>query len=97
MTGPIIDPIQRFASYCEAIAQEPLAFEPRSSFLYGINQAILGRLVEVLSGLSFQDYLTQTLFEPLEMVDTVCDGCGKEIRFQPLWINSEHLKGYTYS
>ena len=84
-------------SYCEAIALEPLAFEPGSSFLYGINQAILGRLVEVLSGLSFQDYLTQTLFEPLEMVDTsfVMDA-DKRSRFQPLWINSEHLKGYTY-
>ena len=46
---------------------------------------------------SFQDYLTQTLFEPLEMVDTsfVMDA-EKRSRFQPLWINSEHLKGYTY-
>lgn len=84
-------------SYCEAIVQEPLAFEPGSSFLYGINQAILGRLVEVFSGLSFQDYLNKTLFEPLEMVDTsfVMDA-EKRSRFQPLWINSEHLKGYTY-
>jgi len=84
-------------SYCEAIAKEPLEFEPGSQFLYGVNQAILGRLVEVLSGVPFQDYLAKTLFEPLRMVDTsfVMDE-AKRARFQPLWINSEHLKGYTY-
>lgn len=79
------------------IAQEPLEFEPGTQFLYGVNQAILGRLVEVLSGMNFQDYLAQTLFEPLQMTDTsfVMDQ-AKRARFQPLWINSENLKGYTY-
>ena len=84
-------------SYCEEIAKEPLEFEPGSQFLYGVNQAILGRLVEVLSGVPFQTYLSSTLFEPLRMVDTsfVMDEAKRE-RFQPLWINSEHLKGYTF-
>lgn len=84
-------------SYCEAIAKEPLQFEPGSDYLYGINQAILGRLVEIFSGLSFHDYLKQTLFEPLNMIDTsfVMDS-DKRARFQPLWINSENLKGYTF-
>ncbi len=83
-------------SFCDAIAKEPLEFEPGSKFLYGVNQAILGRLVEVLSGMSFQDYLTKTLFEPMRMVDTsfVMD-VAKRARFQPLWINSGNLKGYT--
>ncbi len=84
-------------SFCEEIAKEPLEFEPGTKFLYGVNQAILGRLVEVLSGMPFQDYLAKTLFTPLRMVDTsfVMDE-AKRARFQPLWINSEHLKGYTY-
>jgi len=84
-------------SFCDAIAKEPLEFEPGSQFLYGVNQAILGRLVEVLSGMNFQEYLTKTVFEPLRMVDTsfVMDE-AKRARFQPLWINSDNLKGYTY-
>ena len=47
-------------SYCEActgaIGLRTLAHD----FMYGLNQAILGVLFEVLSGLSFQEYLTQT-------------------------------------
>ena len=84
-------------SYCEAIAKEPLEFEPGTEFLYGINQAILGRLVEFFSGMPFQAYLDKTLFEPLGMTDTsfVMDE-AKRARFQPLWINSKNLKGYTF-
>ena len=83
--------------YCEAVAQEPLAFEPGSDFMYGLNQAILGRLIEVMTGLPLEDYLSQNLFGPLNMVDTsfVMDE-QKRARFQPLWINSENLKGYTF-
>ena len=54
--------------------------------MYGLNQAILGRLIEVMTGL-LEDYLSQNPFGPLNMVDTSCDGRTKEPRFQPLWIN----------
>ena len=65
--------------------------------MYGFNQAILGRLVEVMTGFPLEEYLSEYLFAPLDMVDTsfVMDE-QKRSRFQPLWINSEHLKGYTY-
>ncbi|MDB4810156.1 beta-lactamase family protein [bacterium] len=84
-------------SFCELIAKEPLHFEPGSEFIYGVNQAILGRLVEVLSGMPFEKYLSEAIFEPLKMTDTsfVMDE-AKRARFQPLWINAENLKGYTF-
>lgn len=81
------DDLQQF---CEVAAQQPLMFEPGSEFLYGINQAILGRLVEVLSGMSFADYLQANVFDPLEMTSTsfVLDD-ERRARLQPLWINLE--------
>ncbi|MEE2681563.1 MAG: serine hydrolase domain-containing protein [Planctomycetota bacterium] len=84
-------------SFCEVAADAPLAFDPGTDYLYGINQAILGRLVEVLSGQSFADYLETAIFEPLGMTETsfVLDE-ARRARFQPLWINAGNLKGYTH-
>ena len=52
-------------------AERPLQFEPGSKWQYcqsGINS--LGRIVEVVSGQSFPDFLRKHLFEPLGMKDT---------------------------
>jgi CubicO group peptidase (beta-lactamase class C family) len=52
-------------------ALSPLQFEPGSKYEYcnaGINTA--GRLVEVLSGMSYEDFMKKRLFDPLGMKDT---------------------------
>ena len=49
----------------------PLRFEPGDHYEYsnaGINT--VGRIIEVVSGLSFEDFLQQRLFTPLGMTDT---------------------------
>ena len=54
-----------------AYALQPLAFEPGSRWQYsnpGINT--LGRIVEVVSGRSFAEFLDVRLFKPLGMKDT---------------------------
>src|SRR5687767_12966095 len=48
----------------------PLEFEPDSKYLYsnaGINTA--GRIIEVVSGLRYEEFLQQRLFGPLGMKD----------------------------
>ena len=78
------------------VANHPLEFEPGSEYLYGINMAILGKIVEVVTHKTFFEYLKEEIFDPLEMDDTkfyLTDGERKH--FQPLWINNESLKGYT--
>ena len=89
---------QNLQEYVELAAKEPLAFEPGTQYAYGINQAILGRLVEVLSGKSFAGYLEETLFEPLGMSQTgfVLDAESRE-RVQPLFYNAGNIKGFTSS
>ena len=55
----------------KSYAMTPLLFEPGSKYQYsnaGINTA--GRLIEVISGLSYEDFLKTRLLEPLGMKDT---------------------------
>ena len=52
------------------LAEQPLAFDPGTNWLYGLNIDVLGRLVEVLSGATFSDFLTNEIFEPLGMGST---------------------------
>ena len=52
-------------------ADKPLQFEPGSKWQYcqsGINS--LGRIVEIVSGQSFPEFLQKRLFDPLGMKDT---------------------------
>jgi CubicO group peptidase (beta-lactamase class C family) len=54
-----------------AHAMGPLQFEPGTKYQYanaGINTA--GRIIEVLSGMAYEDFLDKKLFEPLGMKDT---------------------------
>ena len=54
-----------------AFSQRPLEFEPGSKWSYcnpGIDT--LGRIIEVVSGLSYEDFLQKRIFEPLGMKDT---------------------------
>jgi CubicO group peptidase (beta-lactamase class C family) len=54
-----------------AFSQRPLDFEPGTKWAYcnpGIDT--LGRLIEVVSGQSYEDFLRKRIFEPLGMADT---------------------------
>src|SRR5262249_27169955 len=55
----------------KSYAMTPLQFEPGSKWQYsnaGINTA--GRLIEVASGMSYEEFLDKRLFGPLGMKDT---------------------------
>ncbi len=54
----------------ERLAGEPLMFAPGTRWSYGISTDVVGYLVEVLSGKSFELYLRDHIFEPLGMHDT---------------------------
>lgn len=48
----------------------PLKHHPGEQYTYGLNMDVLGYLVEVLSGMSFDQYLKTKIFQPLGMNDT---------------------------
>jgi CubicO group peptidase (beta-lactamase class C family) len=54
-----------------ALSQRPLVSEPGSRWAY-CNPAVdtLGRIIEVCSGMPYEDFLRKRIFEPLQMTDT---------------------------
>jgi len=54
-------------------SQQPLDFPPGSKWAYcNAGMDTLGRIIEVASGLSYEDFLKQRIFTPLGMLDTTC-------------------------
>ena len=54
----------------EALAKIPLAFDPGTEWRYGLSHDVLGALIEVLSGKTFGEFLSEEIFQPLSMNDT---------------------------
>jgi CubicO group peptidase (beta-lactamase class C family) len=65
-------PTDALADYIPRLAAVPLAFQPGSRWTYspGAGFDTLGRVVEVVSGQTFDAFLRQRIFEPLGMKDT---------------------------
>ena len=59
--------------FVRRISFVPLAHQPGEKFTYGVNTDVLGYLVEVVSGMPFDQFLQERLFTPLKMVDTSFD------------------------
>lgn len=58
------------ATLSEALAGEPLIFQPGEHWFYSWSTDICARLVEAISGERFGDYLERVVFAPLGMSDT---------------------------
>lgn len=71
-TGPLMINMSMPLDRAVAIyAQQPLDFEPGTKWQYSnTGIATLGRIVEVLSGLKYEEFLAKRIFEPLGMVDS---------------------------
>jgi AcrR family transcriptional regulator len=63
-------PDATLATMVEHYAGYPLMFHPGRHWLYSVSTDICARLVEIISGQRFDDYLRETIFEPLGMTDT---------------------------
>jgi len=58
------------AQMADRIASVPLMFQPGEKYMYGLNMEILGRIVEITSGMPLNQYFRKNIFEPLGMEDT---------------------------
>jgi CubicO group peptidase (beta-lactamase class C family) len=56
--------------FSEAVAKEPLMFQPGTSYNYGMGLDILGRYLEAITGQPLDVILKERLFGPLKMSDT---------------------------
>jgi CubicO group peptidase (beta-lactamase class C family) len=58
------------AECCARWAALPLAFQPGTEWNYGVSTDVLGRLVEVVSGMALDEFFRTRIFEPLGMTGT---------------------------
>lgn len=56
--------------FIDRLAGVPLAFQPGERYQYGLNMDVLGRVIEVVSGMKLSDYFRKNIFDPLGMNDT---------------------------
>jgi CubicO group peptidase (beta-lactamase class C family) len=62
--------VPTIAENVRRLAAQPLAFQPGREWRYGLSTDVLGRVVEVASGMSLDRFLEQRIFAPLRMRDT---------------------------
>jgi len=58
------------AEACDIWASMPLLFQPGAEWNYSVGTDVLGRVVEVASGQSLDEFFAQRILEPLGMTDT---------------------------
>jgi CubicO group peptidase (beta-lactamase class C family) len=70
ITHGLIQTEDSLADGIKKLARIPLVHQPGEAFTYGLSVDVLGRLVEVVSGLPFDQFLRRRIFVPLRMNDT---------------------------
>jgi CubicO group peptidase (beta-lactamase class C family) len=69
-TYPRKNPNETVADAVKRLAAMPLNFNPGEAWEYGPATDVVGRLVEVISAMTLDEYLRKKIFEPLKMSDT---------------------------
>ena len=55
---------------CDAWAKMPLVCNPGSEWNYSVATDIVGRIVEIVSGMRLDEFFSREIFQPLGMIDT---------------------------
>ncbi|CAD7976521.1 unnamed protein product [Amoebophrya sp. A25] len=58
------------SDFVDRLGRLPLAFDPGTSWKYSYSYDVLGRLIEVVSGQTLDEFLEEAIFRPLRMPDT---------------------------
>lgn len=61
---------QTLEEIADEVGRAPLAFPPGSKWQYSSGMTVAGRIIEVVSGLEYDQFLLQRIFKPLGMKDT---------------------------
>jgi CubicO group peptidase (beta-lactamase class C family) len=66
-----VTPAPSLALFADRLAEMPLVYEPGTKFSYSVGLDLVGRVIEVVSGQSFDSFLADHLFGPCGMTSTV--------------------------
>jgi CubicO group peptidase (beta-lactamase class C family) len=59
------------AEFSQKLGQLPLGYQPGTRWVYSVSHDVQARLVEVLSGQPFDEFVRERILEPLGMTETV--------------------------
>ena len=83
--------------FVKDVSNYPVEFEPGSKYLYGASYDILGRVIEIVSGQTFYDFLNENIFIPLGMTNTKFFITDYERQnFQILHVKDDNERYFTY-
>lgn len=78
------------ATLVQRLADAPLLSQPATRFDYSYSTTVLGRIVEVVSGLNLEDYLQTNILQPLAMRDSSFFVTGERLdRFVSNYVMAE--------
>jgi CubicO group peptidase (beta-lactamase class C family) len=63
-------PSTTLAGNIDLLARQPLKFQPGTAYEYSLSIDVLGRVVEVASGMTLDEFFRRRIFGPLGMADT---------------------------
>jgi CubicO group peptidase (beta-lactamase class C family) len=66
----VMDEKQTNAEMIAKLAKVPLAYQPGSTWQYGMSTDVLGRVVEVASGMTLDRFIIERICKPLGLADT---------------------------
>ncbi len=64
------EPTRDNAHLIEKLVQLPLNYQPGEAWQYSVATDVVGRLVEIISGMSLDEFFAKRIFKPLDMRDT---------------------------
>jgi len=70
ITAGLDKPLEKLGPTMQALGKLPLKTDPGEKFIYSLSIDVLGYLVEVVSGMSLDEFFHKRIFEPLTMTDT---------------------------
>jgi len=62
--------VQGLEAFADRMAEFPLVYQPGTKWSYSMGLDLMGRVIEVVSGQSFDRFLQERFFDPLHMDDT---------------------------
>lgn len=67
---PPVTPAPGLAAFADRLAELPLMYQPATKWSYSCSIDLLGRVIEVVSGMEFEAFLKARIFDPCGMTST---------------------------
>ena len=67
---PTVTPAPSLADFADRLADLPLMYQPATKWSYSCGLDLLGRVIEVVSGMEFEAFLKKRIFDPCGMTST---------------------------